>query len=83
MAEQLAEKVIGWRGPSSQRLKFVVTPEHQVRFLGSGMWFVDAGNYGEDGKTEVVFSIGGYNRDGYKLFYDDFKQSAVFEFNYH
>jgi hypothetical protein len=73
-------------GPSDEPFSyqwFVVTPKQQVRFLGSGMWFVDAGDYGGDGKTELVFSIGGYNRDGYKLLYDDFKQSAVFEFTYH
>ena len=62
---------------------FVVTPKGQVRFLDSGMFFVDAGDYGGDGKTELVFSIDADNRGGYKLFYDDFKQSAVFEFNYH
>jgi hypothetical protein len=61
----------------------VITPEQQVRFLSSNMWLVDAGDYDNDGKSELVFSIDDYNRGGYKLFYDDFKQEAVFEFNYH
>lgn len=50
---------------------FVITPEQQVRFLGSDMWLVDAGDYDHDGKSELVFSIDGDNRGGYKLFYDD------------
>jgi hypothetical protein len=62
---------------------FVITPERQVRFLDSGMWLVGAGDYGDDGKSELIFSIDGYNRGGYKLFYDDFGQKAVFEFSYH
>jgi hypothetical protein len=28
----------------------------------------------------LVFSIDDYNRGGYKLFYDDFRQRAIFEF---
>jgi hypothetical protein len=47
------------------------------------MWFVDAGDYGNDGKTEVVFSIAGYDTGGYELFYDDFTKHATFEFSYH
>lgn len=62
---------------------FVVTPEHQVRFLGSGMWLVDAGDYDNDGKSELIFAIDDYNRGGYELFYKDFSRSAIFEFGYH
>jgi hypothetical protein len=62
---------------------FVITPEQQVRFLGSKMWLVDAGDYDNDGKSELVFSIDDYNRGGYELFYDDFSRHATFEFGYH
>ena len=62
---------------------FVITPEQQVRFLGSNMWLVDAGDYDNDGKSELVFSIDDNNRGGYKLFYDDFSRIAMFEFSYH
>ena len=62
---------------------FVITPEREVRWLDSDLWLVDAGDYDNDGRSELVFSIDGYNRGGYKLFYDDFRQTAVFEFNYH
>jgi hypothetical protein len=73
-------------GPSDEPFSsqwFVITPEQQVRFLDSNMWLVDAGDYVNDGKSELIFSIDGYNRGGYKLYYDDFRQDAVFEFNYH
>ena len=62
---------------------FVVTPQHDIRFIDSNMWLVDAGDYDGDGKSELVFSIDDYNRGGYRLFYDDFGQRAVFEFSYH
>ncbi len=62
---------------------FVITPEQQVRFLGSNMWLVDAGDYDNDGKSELVFSIDEDNRGGYKLFYDDFSRNAIFQFHYH
>jgi len=62
---------------------FAVGPEKQIIFLDQGMWLVDAGDYDNDGKSEVLFSIDGYNRGGYQLFYDDFKKHAVSEFSYH
>ena len=62
---------------------FVINPEGHVSFLGQGMWLVDAGDYDNDGKSEIMFAIGGYNRDGYELFYDDFKKHVAFEFSYH
>jgi hypothetical protein len=62
---------------------FVITPERHAQYLGSSMWLVDAGDYDNDGKSELIFSIDDYNRGGYKLFYDDFSRSAIFEFGYH
>ncbi|MGA2372404.1 MAG: hypothetical protein ACLPPV_21255 [Candidatus Korobacteraceae bacterium] len=62
---------------------FVITPQQEVRWLDSNMWLVDAGDYDHDGKSELVFVIDDYNRGGYRLFYDDFRQRAVFEFSYH
>lgn len=62
---------------------FVITPERQVKYLGSSMWLVDAGDYDGDGKSELIFSIDDYNRGGYKLFYDDFQRRTSFEFSYH
>lgn len=62
---------------------FVITPQQQVGWLASNMWLVDAGDYDGDSKSELVFAIDGYNRGGYRLFYDDFRSRAEFEFSYH
>ena len=73
-------------GPPDEPFKnhwFVVTPNGTVRFLDSSMWLVDAGDYDNDGKSELVFSIDDYNRGGYKLFSDEFRKKAVFKFSYH
>jgi hypothetical protein len=47
------------------------------------MWLVDAGDYDNDGKSELVFSIDRDNRGGYELFYDTLRRHVTFEFNYH
>lgn len=62
---------------------FAISPSKQLVFLDQGMWLVDAGDYDNDGKSELVFSIDRYNRGGYELFYDDFKKKVTFEFSYH
>lgn len=62
---------------------FVISPQREIKFLGEGMWLVDAGDYDNDGKSELLFSIDRYNRGGYELLYDDFSKRAVFEFSYH
>jgi len=62
---------------------FAVDPAGSAHYLGSGMWLVDAGDYDSDGKSELVFSINSDNRGGYRIYYDDFKKSAEFEFSYH
>ena len=51
--------------------------------LGQGMWLVDAGDYDNDGKSELVFAIDRYNQGGYELFADDFKSHAASHFSYH
>jgi hypothetical protein len=70
-------------GESFEDQWFAVSPQGDVRFIGHGMWLVDAGDYDNDGKSEVVFAIDRYNEGGYELFYDDFKGHAVFRFSYH
>ncbi len=62
---------------------FVITPQGEMRWLGSNMWLVDANDYSGDGKSEVVFALNDYDRGGYRLYYDDFRQHAAFEFSYH
>jgi hypothetical protein len=62
---------------------FVINPEGHIAFLRQDMWLVDAGDYDNDGKSEVVFAIEGDNKGGYVLYYDDFKKHVAFEFGYH
>jgi hypothetical protein len=62
---------------------FTVDPQRSVQYLDDGIWLVDAGDYDNDGKSELVFSIDDYNRGGYEIFYDDFKKHATFKFSYH
>ena len=62
---------------------FAVSPRGEPIFLSAGMRLVDAGDYDNDGKSEVVFAVDRYNAGGFELFYDDFKGHAVFQFSYH
>ena len=62
---------------------FALSPANDITLLGNGMWLVDAGDYDNDGKSELVFAIDRYNQGGYELFYADFKKHATFEFGYH
>jgi hypothetical protein len=62
---------------------FAVMPDGQTTFLGNGMQLVDAGDYDNDGKSELVFAIVRANEGGYELYYDDFKRHAEFQFSYH
>jgi hypothetical protein len=57
---------------------FVITPDDKITLFGRAMWLVDAGDYDNDGKSEIVFSIAGYDRGGYELFYNDFQKHATF-----
>jgi hypothetical protein len=45
--------------------------------------FLDAGDYDNDGRSEVIFFLSSYNEDGYVLFYDNFSKNAVFTWGYH
>lgn len=62
---------------------FAVSVQGTVKFLDEGMWLVDAGDYDNNGKSELLFAIDRYNRGGYELFYNEFTKHAKFEFSYH
>lgn len=62
---------------------FAISPTNDVRLLGEGYRFLDAGDFDADGQSEVIFAISQYNTGGYALFANDFAQNAVFDFSYH
>jgi hypothetical protein len=62
---------------------FVIDTQKSIAYLDSGMWLVDAGDYDNDGKSELIFSINRDNEGGYEIWYDNFKRHATFKFNYH
>jgi hypothetical protein len=62
---------------------FVMDADKSIKYLDSGIWLVDAGDYDNDGKSELVFSINRENEGGYKIYYDDFRKHTTFKFNYH
>ena len=55
----------------------------EVRYLGSNMLLLDAGDYDGDGREEAVFQVQRYNNDGYVLFHDGFRQKLEFSWGYH
>jgi hypothetical protein len=62
---------------------FAIAPTGATMYLGQGLSLVDAGDYDNDRKSELVFAIDRYNQGGYELFYDDFKRHATFQFTNH
>lgn len=54
-----------------------------VRYIGNSLDLIDAGDYDNDGHSEVVFHQSGYNFDGYLLLYDGLQKQAQFGWNYH
>jgi hypothetical protein len=70
-------------GPAWSPHWFVANGSDPIRFLGSEMALIDAGDYDNDGQSEVVFMKVGYNFTGYVLFFDNFHQSVEFGWSYH
>ncbi len=62
---------------------FAVPPLGKPKFLAENLVLLDAGDYDNDGKSEVIFMIDRYNRGGYEIYWDDFNKHAIFEFNHH
>lgn len=62
---------------------FAISPEHKIKFLRDTMSLVDAGDYDNSGKSQLLFALDGYNRYGYALFYDDFTKHVEIYGSYH
>ena len=62
---------------------FFVGAMKTIRYLDSGMWLVDAGDYDNDGRSELIFSINRENEGGYEIWYENFNKHATFNFLYH
>lgn len=62
---------------------FILDAAGGVRFLGSDLLLIDAGDYDGDGRSELIFRKSGYDYDGYVLYADDFAKAAEFGWNYH
>ena len=62
---------------------FFVNATRTVKYLDSGIWLVDAGDYDNDRRSELIFSINRENEGGYDIWYENFKKHATFKFGYH
>lgn len=62
---------------------FRIAPDGALSWMGIGMRLVDAADIDQDGRSEVVFATSGYNRDGYRLFADDFATAVSFAWQHH
>ncbi len=82
----MREIVDGWisRMTRNPNLRFFVSGDGVVRPLGSFVSLLDAGDYDNDGKSEVVFFLSqGENTDGFVLFDASFEKSVSLLWHYH
>jgi len=68
--------------PEWSRKGFLLNKEN-VDFIGREMELIGAGDYDNDGNSELLFWHSGYNQDGYILIYNDFRESAKYVWGYH
>lgn len=69
--------------PYDQKNWFFISDEQKVQHLGAGLNFITYADYDGDGKTEFIFQVQRYNRDGYILFTDAFKENVENTRSYH
>ena len=55
----------------------------EPRYLGSEMIVLDIEDFDGDGKSEFVFWLNAYNRNGYVIVWDNFRQRSSFIWSYH
>jgi len=75
----------GCDGPSEAAWSphwFLLTGK-SIDFVGNQMELVVTGDFAGDGKSEALFWSSGYNKDGYILLFDNFRNRAEYLWNYH
>jgi hypothetical protein len=62
---------------------FAISPTGEVRPIGRLMHLAGAGDFGRQGRSELLFSSQDPNEGGYKLFYDNFSRQASAVVTFH
>lgn len=71
-------------GSSSQALYWLYVPASGApAFVGRDLALIAHGDYDFDGKTEFLFWLSGYNLDGYRIFWNGFRESETLSWKYH
>jgi hypothetical protein len=80
----------GWGGDPDDPIDtfvdqwFFVAPNHTVRRIGGFAELLDAGDYDNDGTSELIFfSMRSETSDAYDLVYDNFRKRVDLEVGYH
>ena len=75
------QKCNGTKEAICEHYWFYVSDE-TTKYIGMNLELIDAGDYDNDGTSEVLFWHSSYNEDGYKLFYNNFKKSVKLYWGY-
>jgi hypothetical protein len=62
---------------------FLLRKDSSITSLGINVVHVDIGDFDADGQSEFLFFTSDYNRNGYLMFYDDFRKKVSFTWSYH
>ncbi|MCC6793688.1 MAG: hypothetical protein IT366_01115 [Candidatus Hydrogenedentes bacterium] len=76
------ETTVGDEPPASDDKVFFLQRHGEYSIVGPKLTYLDAADFNGDGKSEIVFMLQAYNRDGYVLL-DDQGGVAKFTWNYH
>lgn len=69
--------------PPEWSANWFLLEEGNIDFLAREMTLVDAGDYDNNGQSELLFWHSGYNEDGYVLMYDSFRKKIEYFWSYH